>query len=161
MLKRILHSKLPQVIISTADLDGRMKANEKDSMLTRLLDSQVQSGQSYENRSHPEYDLEEAILKIWCEHLGYEQIGIHDNFFDLGASSLDLIQVRLKIIEKLNIGIGIVDIYTHTTISSLCKFLTGRQEVEIKQEEVVTAGQIGERGKNRLQQRKRQIRGGN
>lgn len=161
VLKRILHSKLPQVIISTADLDGRMKANEKDSMLTRLLDSQVQSGQSYENRSHPEYDLEEAILKIWCEHLGYEQIGIHDNFFDLGASSLDLIQVRLKIIEKLNIGIGIVDIYTHTTISSLCKFLTGRQEVEIKQEEVVTAGQIGERGKNRLQQRKRQIRGGN
>lgn len=161
VLKRVLHSKLSQVIISTADLVDRIKANQKENMLTQLLGSQVQSEHSDESSSHPVEVLEDAILNIWCEHLGYEKIGIHDNFFDLGASSLDLIQVRLKIIERLKVEIGIVDMYTYTTISSLCKFLRGRQEVEVKQEEAVAVGQMGERGKNRLQQRKRQIRGGN
>ncbi|MFB6367571.1 SDR family NAD(P)-dependent oxidoreductase [Paenibacillus elgii] len=157
-LKRILHTRLPQVIVSATDLHGRMRVNRKDAILAGLREESAQQG----SVTAAMEDREAAIAAIWREHLGFEQIGVHDNFFDLGASSLDLIQIRMKIIDKLQVEIGIVDLYTYTTISSLCKFMEGEQgrEQDAEEESAVLARQGDDRRQNRLQQRKRQIRGG-
>jgi aryl carrier-like protein len=41
----------------------------------------------------PRNPLEETLADIWTELLGLEQVGIHDNFFDLGGDSILAIQI--------------------------------------------------------------------
>jgi len=41
----------------------------------------------------PRTEIEENLAVIWQELLGYDTIGIHDNFFDLGGDSIISIQV--------------------------------------------------------------------
>ena len=47
----------------------------------------------------PRNQLEEAIAGIWGEVLGNKQVGIHDNFFDLGGDSMVAVQVISKLQE--------------------------------------------------------------
>jgi acyl carrier protein len=46
----------------------------------------------------PRTELEQTLVTIWSRVLGVEQVGTHDNFFDLGGSSLS----SLRIIALLN-----------------------------------------------------------
>ena len=41
----------------------------------------------------PSTEVEELLATIWQELLGYESVGVHDNFFDLGGDSIISIQV--------------------------------------------------------------------
>jgi hypothetical protein len=36
----------------------------------------------------PRNSVEEVLTPIWCQLLGVEQVGVHDNFFGLGGDSL-------------------------------------------------------------------------
>ena len=45
----------------------------------------------------PRTPLEELLASFWCDHLGVKQVGIHDNFFDLGGDSLAMIRLSLEI----------------------------------------------------------------
>ena len=45
----------------------------------------------------PRTQQEEALTEIWRDVLGKMEVGIYDNFFELGATSLDIV----KLAEKL------------------------------------------------------------
>ncbi len=46
-----------------------------------------------ESIDEPRNEVEEILIRIWKQVLGIDQIGIKDNFFDLGWHSLRVIQV--------------------------------------------------------------------
>lgn len=68
--------------------------------------------------------LEMVIAEIWSEVLEIPQVGLQNNFFDLGGHSLLLIKVKQKLEERLNIHIAIVDLFKYTTVASLAKFVS-------------------------------------
>jgi natural product biosynthesis luciferase-like monooxygenase protein/non-ribosomal peptide synthase protein (TIGR01720 family) len=41
----------------------------------------------------PRDEAEEALARIWRQVLGLEQVGVHDNFFDLGGDSILAVQI--------------------------------------------------------------------
>jgi amino acid adenylation domain-containing protein/non-ribosomal peptide synthase protein (TIGR01720 family) len=41
----------------------------------------------------PHTGVEKKLAQIWCEVLGLERVGVHDNFFDLGGDSILSIQI--------------------------------------------------------------------
>jgi phthiocerol/phenolphthiocerol synthesis type-I polyketide synthase E len=45
----------------------------------------------------PRTDLEREIAQVWCDLLGSDQVGIDDDFFDLGAHSLMVTQVTREL----------------------------------------------------------------
>ncbi len=73
----------------------------------------------------PRAGIEEAISGIWQEVLDLQQVGVHDNFFDLGGHSLHLIRVHGKLKEELGRDIAMVTLFKYPTISALGRHLEG------------------------------------
>ncbi|HLX07553.1 MAG TPA: amino acid adenylation domain-containing protein, partial [Thermoanaerobaculia bacterium] len=71
----------------------------------------------------PRSQLERTIAGIWRELLQVEQIGIHDNFFDLGGHSLLLARVRARLQEALERPVPILDLFRHPTVEALARHL--------------------------------------
>ncbi|WP_438431722.1 SDR family NAD(P)-dependent oxidoreductase [Gorillibacterium sp. sgz500922] len=75
-------------------------------------------------------DLEAKLAAIYCEVLGFSEIDIEDNFFELGGDSILLGRVHHSL-EKLFPGqVRLMDLFEHTSISKLHRFLTSEGEPE-------------------------------
>ena len=75
----------------------------------------------------PETPLQQMIVDIWQEILCLERIGIHDNFFNLGGNSLDLVRVANQLRAKLGKDIPVATLFNHLTISALENYLASAQ----------------------------------
>jgi acyl carrier protein len=60
--------------------------------------------------------------------LGLEQVGRHDNFFDLGGHSLLVVQTQARLREALGVELPVVRLFQSATISALAAFLEQPQE---------------------------------
>jgi hypothetical protein len=72
----------------------------------------------------PRTMMEQMVLKIWREVIGQEHLSVSDNFFDLGGTSLNLMQVHRRICHALNADVPITTLFQYPTISSLAQYLT-------------------------------------
>ncbi|AEY65543.1 non-ribosomal peptide synthetase [Clostridium sp. BNL1100] len=75
---------------------------------------------------------EKILADIWRQILKIERVGTTDNFFDLGGTSLTLIQVHSKIEEKYPGKVKITDIFSNPTISKLSAFIEIGEENSTK-----------------------------
>ena len=75
--------------------------------------------------TRPASDAEALVTGIWQRALGLTQIGLRDNFFDIGGHSLLVIQVLKELREKVAKPIQMTDLFRHTTIESLSRFIEG------------------------------------
>jgi amino acid adenylation domain-containing protein len=73
----------------------------------------------------PRTELETTIAKIWKEVLHVEQIGLHDNFFDLGGHSLRIIEVTRNLESVLNRELPMTDMFEYPTVSAMAEYLSG------------------------------------
>lgn len=103
----------------------------------------------------PETQIEKKLSKIWSEILNKEKVGVNDNFFDLGGTSLLAAKLQQEINEKLGIQMTILDIFQYPSIQSLCEFLENNETENDEQDRTEKL----EKGKKRLhmlrEQRKR------
>lgn len=77
----------------------------------------------------PASAMETKIADIWAGILQRKQIGLHNNFFDLGGHSLLLIQVKQRLEIELQVQVAIVDLFKFTTVASLAKYLSQGQTI--------------------------------
>jgi amino acid adenylation domain-containing protein len=68
-------------------------------------------------------ELESKLLQIWIQALGRSNIGVDDNFFDLGGTSLQLMQVHAIIRSTLASQLTVVEMFQFPNISALAKHL--------------------------------------
>ena len=71
----------------------------------------------------PRDDLEASIANVWGDVLGIADIGIDDNFFDLGGNSLSALQVLAKLKKALHLQLPVVALFEAPTISALVSYL--------------------------------------
>ncbi|MGK7873175.1 MAG: SDR family NAD(P)-dependent oxidoreductase [Xenococcaceae cyanobacterium] len=71
----------------------------------------------------PRSEAERQIAQIWQEVLGIPQVGIDDNFFALGGSSLPLIQIHTRLQTLFGHEISIVDLFKYPTIHRFAQHL--------------------------------------
>ena len=72
----------------------------------------------------PQNEMERVIASIWAELLGLEQVGTHDNFFDIGGNSLLMVQANGKVRRALETTVSLVDMFRFPTVSRLAKHLS-------------------------------------
>jgi len=75
----------------------------------------------------PQTEVEQNIAAVWQEVLNVEKLGIHDNFFDLGAHSIHIGQVNGKLRELLSRDLSMIEMFKYPTISSLAQYLNQSQ----------------------------------
>ena len=66
----------------------------------------------------PHTEAERTLARIWEDVLDLQDIGIHDNFFDLGGESILAIQIGARAAE-VGLDLAIEDVFQHQTIAEL------------------------------------------
>jgi acyl carrier protein len=66
----------------------------------------------------PQNDIEKKIASLWKEVLHMDKVGINDNFFDLGGTSIDVIKLGTRLNETFNINESVIILFRYTTIFS-------------------------------------------
>ncbi len=74
----------------------------------------------------PKRDLERDLLAIWQDVLLAQELGVHDNFFDLGGNSLLGAEVLARIQQGRLGSVSIVDLFERPTIALLAEHLAAR-----------------------------------
>jgi amino acid adenylation domain-containing protein len=84
---------------------------------------------SYEN-VQPAHDLveprtetEKALARIWSELLNIPNIGVNDDFFDLGAQSLAAIRAVSRIREVFDVDLALRNLFEHPTVAGLSEVI--------------------------------------
>lgn len=75
----------------------------------------------------PQTDLERLLAGILSELLKIDRVGIDDNFFDLGGTSISILQVAVRLQYELGIELPTVKLFQYSTIGSLANYLHSNQ----------------------------------
>ncbi|WP_127956882.1 non-ribosomal peptide synthetase [Serratia microhaemolytica] len=67
----------------------------------------------------PEGELEQRLAEIWCELLGVERVGRHDNFFALGGHSLLAVRLCSQVQQRLGVSLTVAALFSHSTLAAL------------------------------------------
>jgi non-ribosomal peptide synthase protein (TIGR01720 family) len=144
---RILRSSLPQVVVSTRDLQAAIE--QEQSLTAESILGQLRQSRPAAVSAHPRPQLknayvaprdavEQALADIWQELLGIEGIGIHDNFFELGGDSL----ISIRIIARANqakIHLTPKQVFERQTIAELAA-AAGGVDTSLKAEQGLVTG---------------------
>ena len=79
----------------------------------------------------PRSSIEKTVAGIWRELLGIEQVGVHDNFFDLGGHSLLIIRLQPRLQEIFEKEIPISKLFEYPTVHTLTRYFDREAAQEI------------------------------
>jgi acyl carrier protein len=71
----------------------------------------------------PTSESEIKVAAIWQELLKHKNVGIHDNFFDLGGNSLLVVQLQSRLRKHLGCQISLVELFQKTTVSAIASYV--------------------------------------
>jgi acyl carrier protein len=115
-----LRTRLPEYMIPAAfvlleQLPMMPNGKVDRSRMPAPVRSRVSSGARYDA---PRSTTEQRLATIWQEVLGLPQVGIHDNFFNLGGASMEALQVVARA-EAAGLTITPEDMFQFQTVASL------------------------------------------
>ena len=127
-----------QIVNSTGDLQSRLdqwvkrKFPQEDAGAAK----KTEAPKTYYSRPNLQTtyipatnEMEERIAAIWQQVLGIEKVGIHDNYFELGGTSLSAIQVISNLQKELNVPVSPIALFEAPTVHELTKrFAPARAE---------------------------------
>jgi acyl carrier protein len=67
------------------------------------------------------------LANIWADVLALAQVGVHDNFFDLGGHSLAASRVIARVIQTYKLEIPIKALFDAPTVAEMASLLTQNQ----------------------------------
>jgi amino acid adenylation domain-containing protein len=118
-----------------------------------------------ESYVQPRTELEQQIACIWQRVLKISQVGIYDNFFDLGGHSLLMMQVQGQLHEHLHgalqAELSILDLFRYPTIQTLAMHLSQQDALSIDSSSGQQRTTQMSQGKTRQMQRRQQMRAQN
>jgi amino acid adenylation domain-containing protein len=67
----------------------------------------------------PQGAIEEGLATLWCEMLGVDRVGRHDDFFELGGHSLLGMKLIVKVAERFKVRPPVVTIFQYPTLRQM------------------------------------------
>ena len=122
-LQRFLKERLPEHMAPTAFLFHeklpRMETGEPDwDTLSAPLMERPDLAVDYEA---PSTELEEQLAQIWSDVLKVSEVGVNDNFLDLGGNSMSTVKIISRIKEEMGVELSIFRLLLAPTVARLAK----------------------------------------
>ena len=113
-------------LTSSGKIDRKALDNHNGTLLS--------SGNEYEA---PRDEQEQILVEILSKHLERDSstISIHDNFFDLGATSLMMIKILGVINEEFKTDLKVVTLFEYSSISELVGYFQSLNTTDHQQED--------------------------
>jgi aryl carrier-like protein len=74
----------------------------------------------------PRDELETTIAGAWERVLGRERVGVEDNFFDLGGTSVEIIQLHGELVRATGREVSLVELFNFPTVGAMARYLSRR-----------------------------------
>jgi thioesterase domain-containing protein/NAD(P)-dependent dehydrogenase (short-subunit alcohol dehydrogenase family)/acyl carrier protein len=132
---RILGNKFCQVAVSTQDFVhliesmDEMNREDKEEVNTSMVSTVLERPCLKSEYVAPGNEIEQTLAEIWEEFFGLQEVGIHDDFFELGGDSLKAISL-ISHIEKKGYKISLNDILLRPTVHGLASVILGENTTE-------------------------------
>ena len=146
--------------IDNKSINKRMKSSNLSDQMQRIAENFNSNSLIYKavetfkvsklepdssNFLQPNTDREKQISLIWQKVLGRTRVGLNDNFFEIGGTSLKAVQLIALIKKELGINLSIVKLFECPTVGLLSKRLIENEASEI----AGASEEIAERGRRR------------
>ncbi len=121
VLRRAAREKLAAFMVPSAFVFLESLPLTPNGKVDRLAlpepdNSRTELGVAY---AAPQADIEKHLAKIWGEVLSIEQVGIHDNFFDLGGHSLAASRVISRAIQTFRLELPVNALFDAPTVARM------------------------------------------
>jgi acyl transferase domain-containing protein/acyl carrier protein len=167
---RVLSGTLPRFVVSTRDLEQRLHEVPETFSLASPVLAQVEKLRPTHPRPElstryvaPRNSTEKKLAHIWQKFLGIDRVGVHDNTFDLGATSLTIMQISRLLKESVGKEVSVVNMYVYPTIDELARFLEQEEKTGILSVETQSPGRLlkkeASNRRNKLKKRQSKIIG--
>jgi iturin family lipopeptide synthetase A len=133
LFTRILETRdaLPQVVVSTRDLVSRLEVSqmpespeEMDGMPGARTTGPVHARPDISTPYiAPATSLQQKMSNIWQELLGITQVGIKDDFFELGGDSLKAASLIARIRHEFHTNLSVRNIFNAPNVKALSKLM--------------------------------------
>jgi len=134
-MKLYLNSRLPEYMVPKQFIKLEQMPLSANGKVDRKELPKPQARTLSEKKMYKKPDNELAVLicDTWKEVLKIEQVGIVDNFFDLGGTSVDMIKIHTKLQPRLPKEISLIDMFfTYANIDALVAHLQQDDAVKNK-----------------------------
>ncbi len=133
VLEQVLaYDDLPQVVVSTADIDARM--HKLYAVEEALPEEPVEEKKDRSGLLHPrpemttpfvapESDLEKDIATFWEQTLGIGPVGVDDDFFELGGHSLLATQIVSRLRDRYQVSLPLRRLFEAPTVAGLARLI--------------------------------------
>ncbi|MFZ6030187.1 MAG: amino acid adenylation domain-containing protein [Chloroflexota bacterium] len=120
---RILEADYPQVIVATRDLLAtleQLNTRQMDDLLEVASSTQPAHERPELKNAYaaPRNDVEEKLAAIWMKILRLKEVGIHDDFFELGGDSLQGVRV-ISLAKQAGLHLTPQQVFEQRTIAEL------------------------------------------
>jgi amino acid adenylation domain-containing protein/FkbM family methyltransferase len=131
VLRKNLRERLPQYMVPAAFIMMEMFPLTSNGKIDRkaLPAFSPETSQLSQDFVSPRTDIEKTLAAIWTDLMKIERIGIHDDFFDLGAHSLMAVRAVSRIKEAFGVDLPLATLLEAPTIASLARILGDKQWV--------------------------------
>jgi acyl carrier protein len=73
----------------------------------------------------PQTRTEHAVVRIWADVLGIDQIGLDDDFFSLGGHSLMAADIVERVRSELGLDLPLGQLFEQPTVAGVAEYLSG------------------------------------
>jgi amino acid adenylation domain-containing protein len=131
-LRQYVSEKLPAYMVPTAfvTMDALpLTPNRKLDRRALPVPDQLQT-ERREEHAKPRSATEQALVEIWREVLALNQVGIHDNFFDLGGHSLMAVRLFAVMEKQFGKRLPLATLFQAPTVAQLAAMLETEPSAE-------------------------------
>ncbi|WP_258086500.1 type I polyketide synthase [Xenorhabdus bovienii] len=101
-----------RMAVSVLPINKRLQESERSKV-------RVKSGPAEKAILEAKTSVKQTILEVLKHQLGLSEIDERARFFDLGATSLDIVQINERLKQKLNADIPIAMMFTYSSVIKL------------------------------------------
>lgn len=131
-LRSFLRSELPEVMVpSSITVMDALPLSPTGKVDRRQLEQRAAPASDPAPATAAGDEIETALARIWCKALRRDQVGADDNFFDLGGTSLQLLDVHAAIRATLKADAKLLDLFRHSRIRSQAEWIRGAGAADV------------------------------